>query len=73
MESVADIIRERAIRLFAKAAAAREQGHIEHALKLANLASGILNEAAAAEATAASIATQQGNGWRSRSSATADQ
>jgi hypothetical protein len=52
-ECVADIIRERANRLFAKAAAAREQGKIEHALKLANLASHVLNEAAAAEASAA--------------------
>ena len=53
MESVADLIRERGNRLFAKAVAAREQGKIEHALKLANLASHILNEAAAAEAAAA--------------------
>ena len=53
MDSVADIIRERGNRLLLKAEAAREQGEIEHALKLANLASHILNEAAAAEATAA--------------------
>ena len=50
MDSVADIIRERANRSFAKADAAREQGKIEHALKLANLASHIMNEAAAADA-----------------------
>jgi hypothetical protein len=42
MDSVADIIRERANRSFAKADAAREQGKIEHALKLANLASHIM-------------------------------
>jgi hypothetical protein len=69
MESVADIIRERGSRLFANAVAAREQGKIEHALKLANLASHILKEAEAAEAaeateateaTSASIATQNG-------------
>jgi hypothetical protein len=51
MDSVADIIRERGNRLLAKAEAARKQGEIEHALKLAKLASHILNEAAAAEAT----------------------
>ena len=39
MDSVADIIRERGNRLLLKAEAAREQGEIEHALKLANLAS----------------------------------
>jgi hypothetical protein len=60
MDSIADIIRERATRLFAKAAAAREQGKIEHALKLAKLGSHIMNEAEAAEATAAAIATQEG-------------
>jgi hypothetical protein len=51
MDSVADIIRERGARLLAKAVAAREQGKIEHALKLAHLAKHVLNEAAAAEAT----------------------
>jgi hypothetical protein len=63
MESVADLIRERGNRLFAKAVAAREQGKIEHALKLADLASHILNEAAAAEAAearAAAIANRNG-------------
>jgi hypothetical protein len=59
MDSVADIIRERANRSFAKADAARELGKIEHALKLANLASHIINEAAAADAAEA-IATQEG-------------
>jgi hypothetical protein len=59
MDSVADIIRERGNRLLLKAEAAREQGEIEHALKLANLASHILNEAAAAEATAA-VTTHEG-------------
>ena len=51
MNSDANIIRERATRLFAKAAAAREQGKIEHAIKFAKLASHIMNEAEAAEAT----------------------
>lgn len=55
---LADTIRERANRLFAKADADREQGKIKHALKLANLASHIMNEAAAADAAA--IATQEG-------------
>jgi hypothetical protein len=56
MDNVADLIRERAIRLFAKAAAAREQGHIEHALKLTNLAAHVMNEASAAETSAAAEA-----------------
>ena len=60
MDSVADIIRERGNRLLLKAEAAREQGEIEHALKLANLASHILNEAAAAEATAAATRPHEG-------------
>ena len=56
MDSVADIIRERGNRLFAKAMAAREQGKIEHALKLCKFGLNILERSCGGRGNSSSYA-----------------